>query len=265
MRHNRLTIADLRAMKGKRQLTMLRVESLDEAAAAQAAGIDMISVPPVLLQNPQFRDAAPTLFTVSSLSYGLYATPNEYLRAAFTLVRASADAIYTSASMKVVAALRREAIPVCGHTGMIPTQATWTGGFRAVGKTAASAMLVWKQVKALERAGAAMAEIEVVPEDLAAAISRRTSLIMISMGAGAGCDGQYLFASDVLGSHKGHYPRHAKTYRNFTAEYERLQNERIAAFREYADDVTGGAFPAPRNKVAMDRAELDAFLAEIDG
>ena len=264
MRHDRLTIADLRALKGKRQLTMLRVESLDEAAAAQQAGIDMISVPPALLQDRQFRDAAPTLFTVSSLSYGLYATPNDYLRAAFPLIRASADAIYTSASMKVVAALRREAVPVCGHTGMIPTQATWTGGFKAVGKTATSAMHVWRQVKSLEKAGAAMAEIEIVPEPLAAEISKRTSLVMISMGSGAGCDGQYLFAADVLGSHNGHYPRHAKTYRDFTLEYERLQNERVAAFREYADDVRSGGFPAARHNVGMDPAELDSFLAQID-
>ena len=31
MRKNRPTVADLRAMKGKRQLTMLRVLTLDEA------------------------------------------------------------------------------------------------------------------------------------------------------------------------------------------------------------------------------------------
>ena len=34
----RPTIADLRALKGQRQLSMLRVETLDEAAAAQQAG-----------------------------------------------------------------------------------------------------------------------------------------------------------------------------------------------------------------------------------
>ena len=92
-----------------------------------------------------------------------------------------------------------KAFPVCGHVGLIPSQATWTGGFRAVGKTADTAMLVWSQVKALEEAGAFAAEIEVVPVDIASAISERTSLFMISMGAGAGCDAQYLFAEDVLG------------------------------------------------------------------
>ena len=36
----RLTVADLATLKGQRQLTMLRVVTLDQAAAAQDAGID---------------------------------------------------------------------------------------------------------------------------------------------------------------------------------------------------------------------------------
>ena len=35
------TVADLLALKGKRQLTMLKFFSLDEAAAAEAAGLDI--------------------------------------------------------------------------------------------------------------------------------------------------------------------------------------------------------------------------------
>ena len=60
---------------------------------------------------------------------------------------------------------------------------------------------------------------------------------MLSMGAGAGCDAQYLFAEDVLGSNRGHMPRHSKVYRNFAAEYDRLQAERVAAFGEFVADV----------------------------
>src|SRR6185436_8039791 len=118
-------------------------------------------------------------------------------------------AIYCAASLDTIRALRAEGVPVCGHSGLIPSQATWTGGFKAVGKTAETARLVWRQVRALEEAGAFAAEIEVVPSEVAAAISARTSLVLISMGAGAGCDAQYLFADDVLGSNTGHVPRHA--------------------------------------------------------
>ena len=260
----KLTVADLRALKGTRQLCMLRVESVEEAAAAQQAGIDMISVAPQLLKHPQFRDAAPTVFVVASLSYGLYATPKDYLRAAFEVRRAGADAVYCAASLRVVRRLAEERVPVCGHAGLIPSQATWTGGFKAVGKTVESARRVLRQVRDLEKAGAVMAELEVVPEAVAAAIARRTSLILLSMGSGAGCDGQYLFATDVLGAHKGHYPRHSKTYRNFAAEHDRLQAERIAAFGEFAGDVSSGAYPAARHTVAVDGEVLAAFVGQLD-
>lgn len=161
--------------------------------------------------------------------------------------------------------MREEGIPVCGHVGLVPSKATWTGGFRAVGTTAASALEVWRQTKALEEAGAFAAEIEVVPDGIAAAISARTSMLMLSMGAGTGCDGQYLFAEDVLGSNRGHYPRHARTYRNFAAEYDRLQQKRIAAFREFASDVRSGAYPEKGHLVGVEQKELSAFLAELEG
>ena len=49
MKSSRPTVADLQAMKGKRQLTMLRVVTLEEAGAAEKAGVDLVSVPPALL------------------------------------------------------------------------------------------------------------------------------------------------------------------------------------------------------------------------
>ena len=86
-------------------------------------------------------------------------------------------------------------------------------------------------MRALEAAGAFAAEIEVVPEPIASEIAKRTSLVLFSMGAGTGCDAQYLFAEDILGYTRGHRPRHAKTYRDFDAEHARLQRERVARVR----------------------------------
>lgn len=263
MKTKRPTVADLQAMKGKRQLTMLRVVTLEEAAAAEQAGIDLVSVPPSLL-GPTFREAAPTVFAFPGLEYGDLVTADDYLRAAFLAMKAGGDAVYCAAGLSTVRRLREEGIPVCGHVGLIPSKATWTGGFRAVGKTAQSALEIFRQVKALEEAGAFAAEIEVVPGEIAAAISAKTALVMLSMGAGTGCDAQYLFADDVLGQNRGHYPRHAKVYRNFAAEYDRLQQERIAAFREYADDVRSGTYPGKGHLVGIEQAELAAFLDRID-
>lgn len=259
MKTKRPTVADLQAMKGKRQLTMLRVVTLEEAEAAEQAGIDLVSVPPALL-GPAFREAAPTVFAFPGLEYGDFVTADDYLRGAFQVMKAGGDAVYCAAGLSTVRRLREEGIPVCGHVGLIPSKATWTGGFRAVGKTAESALEIFRQVKALEEAGAFAAEIEVVPGEIAAAISARTALVMLSMGAGTGCDAQYLFADDVLGQNRGHYPRHAKVYRNFAAEYDRLQQERIAAFREYADDVRSGAYPEKGHLVGIEPSELAAFL-----
>ncbi|MDP9810663.1 3-methyl-2-oxobutanoate hydroxymethyltransferase [Rhizobium tibeticum] len=260
----RPTVDDLLAMKGKRQLSMLRVVALEEAEAAEAAGIDLISVPPELLFDPQFRDAAPGRFAIPGGEYGQSgATTDEILRSAVTMRAASADAIYCAASLQTIRRLRDEHIPVCGHTGLIPSHSTWTGGFRAVGKTAASAAFVYKQVKDLEAAGAFSAEIEVVPAEVAAAISERTSMLLISMGAGSGCDAQYLFSEDLLGLNRGHYPRHAKVYRNLAAEYDRIQLERIAAFREYAADIASGAYPEEHHRVPVDAEELERFLSRL--
>ncbi|MDK1494034.1 3-methyl-2-oxobutanoate hydroxymethyltransferase [Sinorhizobium sp. 7-81] len=262
MKHRRPTVSDLLSMKGTRQLTMLRVVTLDEAEAAEEAAIDLVSVPPALL-GPEFREAAPSVFAFPGLEYGDFVTAEDYLRAAFQAMRAGGDAVYCAAGLSTVRRLREEGIPVCGHVGLIPSKATWTGGFRAVGKTAESALAVWRQVKSLEEAGAFAAEIEVVPAEVATAISRRTSLLMLSMGAGTGCDAQYLFAEDVLGQNRGHYPRHAKVYRDFAAEFDRLQQERVAAFREYAEDVRSGAYPEKAHLVGIAPAELEDFLEKI--
>src|SRR5271167_2267882 len=77
-------------------------------------------------------------------------------------------------ALDTIAKLAAEGIPVVGHVGLIPARATWTGGFKAVGKTAASALHVYEHVKALESAGAVAAEIEVVPARVATEISKRT-------------------------------------------------------------------------------------------
>ncbi len=86
---------------------------------------------------------------------------------------------------------------------------------------------------------------------------------MISMGSGSGCDAQYLFTCDVLGETVGRIPRHAKVYRNFATERERLQNERIAAFMEFRRDVQTGALPEDAQVVQSLPGELEKFKAMI--
>ncbi|PZQ97046.1 MAG: 3-methyl-2-oxobutanoate hydroxymethyltransferase [Cereibacter sphaeroides] len=257
------TIADLRARKGKGQLTMLRYFSLEEAAAAEEAGIDIASVPDDILTHPDYRKVAPSIFSMTGMDHRGAGTRDDYLRYSGKMLMAGADALYCSAGLGTVEYLAKEHIPIVGHVGLVPSRATWTGGFRAVGKTAESALALYEEVKAYENAGAFAVEIEVVPVEVATEISKRVNILLWSMGSGPGCDAQYLFAEDILGTNRGHMPRHSKVYRNFAAEFDRLQQERIAAFREYCDDVETGRYPENQHVVSMAEEELDAFRARI--
>ncbi len=258
------TVADLLADKGKGQKTMLRYFSLDEAAAAEAAGIDIASVPDDILFHPSYRDVAPSVFSMTGRTHLEAGTPDDYLRWAADAMNRGADAIYCSGSFDTVEYLANEYIPVVGHVGLCPSRATWTGGFRAVGKTAEGALRMMQEVKDYEQAGAFAVEIEVVPQEVASEITQRTEILLWSMGAGPGCDAQYLFANDILGYTEGHVPRHSKAYRDFAAEYARLQQERVAAFAEFAADVQSGAYPEPRHLVGIDPDELAAFRAGLE-
>ena len=263
MTRKKPTVADLRARKGKGQLTMLRIFTIEEAAAAEEAGIDVVSIPPELATHPDYRKVAPSLFSMTGVDHREAGTRDDYLRFAGRMLMAGADALYCSAGLGTVKFLADEHIPVVGHVGLVPSRCTWTGGFKAVGKTADAALAMLEEVRAYEQAGAFAVEIEVVPVEVATAISQRVGILLWSMGSGPGCDVQYLFAEDILGTNRGHMPRHSKVYRNFAAEFDRLQRERIAAFREFIADVANGAYPEEGHIVRMPEAELAAFRAKL--
>ncbi|MFZ9675371.1 MAG: 3-methyl-2-oxobutanoate hydroxymethyltransferase [Ilumatobacteraceae bacterium] len=267
MTRRRLTVDDLARMKGRRQLTMLRIFTIEEAAAAEEAGIDLASAPPELVTHPRYREVAPSLFTLTGRSHIEAGSADDHLRWAGEMLQAGADCIYCSGSMDRVEHLAKEYIPVVGHVGLVPSRVTWTGGYRAVGRTADEALRVYRECVDLENAGAIAAEIEVVPPEVASEVSKRLKRLSLwSMGSGAGCDAQYLFAMDILGdtsnqsmSGIAHVPRHSKVYRDFAAEHARLQRERVAAFTEYRLDVESGAFPADEHVVRMKPDEWERF------
>ena len=115
------------------------------------------------------------------------------------------------------------------------------------------------QIK-IDKAGAVGIEIEVVPPKVAAIITKKVNILTLSMGSGSDCDGQYLFANDVLGYTQGHIPRHARVYRNFREEYEKLQKERVNAFKEYHDDAINKKFNDPKITVGIEDNEYEKFL-----
>jgi 3-methyl-2-oxobutanoate hydroxymethyltransferase len=263
MNRSRPTVADIRAWRDTRQMTMVHIEDAAEARACAAAGIDVLSIE-APIWDASMRDAAGDCFVQVGLLYGELATTDDYLRAAHNGMRVGGDCCYCAASTQIVRRLADEGVPVVGHVGLIPSRRTWTGGFKAVGKTLDTAKLVFEQVRALEDAGAFAAEIEVVPAAITAAIAKRTSLVLFSMGAGSGGHAQYLFSTDVLGYSDWWTPRHAKQYRNFRAEHERLQAERVAAFAEFRADVDSGEYPTSEHTVSVADDVLEQFVEFLD-
>lgn len=258
----KLTIRDIREAKGKRTFAQVHVKSTDEARACEEAGVDML----IVEENVEMvRAGAPdTFLTVGAMTPEVACSDAGAIRVAFDRLLRGADAVYTGQSLDRVRAMAREKVPVVGHVGLVPYRSSWYGGLRAVGKTADQALAIYREVLAYQDAGAIAVEMELVPERVAAEISKRVDITVVSLGSGPGCDVQYLFACDILNITKGHIPRHAKTYVNLAPELERIQALRRDAFRAFREEVASLRFPRPEHNVKIRDEEFDAFLSAID-
>ena len=255
---HRTTVYDLLSQKGQRKWLQLHVDDAAEAAAAVEAGIGILSCEPDH-HFEEIRAAVPSTFLSVGMPHGAVASPEEAVRLGFTMMERGADAVYCSHSPYFIEAMAREGIPVTGHVGLVPNRAAWTN-FRAIGKTPDEAVKVLQSVKDLENAGAAAVEVEVVPVRVAEYITRTTPMITMGMGTGSACDTTYLFSSDILGTHSGHYPRHSKKYADFVQLLSELQTARVGAFKAFVADVADGGYPEPRHQLDMDDVAFDAFL-----
>ena len=268
-KRKKLTVYDYLKSKGKRQLSNLFVHTVEEAAAAEEAGIDYIVAAHDLPQfgiNASFndvkkiREVAPNCFMQSA---GPIPPASEYeaIKFAHDYLSFGVDCIYVgNHSLKWIKAMRDENIPTIGHVGLVPGKSTWIGGLRAIGKTADEAIDVLKHTLDLQDAGVIGVELEVVPPKVAKVITEKVEIITMSMGSGSDCDAQFLFSNDVLGWNEGHIPRHARVYRDFKKEFARLQSERILAFREFHDDTINKKFNDPEITVQIKDDEYDKFL-----
>ena len=269
MSRKKLTVYDYLQCKGKRQLSVMFVHSEDEAAAAEEAGIDMIctshDAPQFGINNSfdeliRIRKAAPTCFMQSG---GAVRVASEYeaMKLSHKYLDIGADVIYGGNwSYKWIRALREEFVPINSHVGLVPGNATWIGGFVAQGKTADKAIRILEHTLELQDAGVIGVELEVVPPKVAEVVTQKVDIMTLSMGSGSGCDGQYLFANDVLGYTKGHIPRHARIYKDFKKEHEKLQRERVDAFKSFHEDTINKKFDDPKITVGIEDKEYEKFL-----
>ena len=156
-------------------------------------------------------------------------------------------------SQRIIEALVKAGIPVMGHIGWTPQAQHGLGGkVKVQGKDRTQARALLADALAVQEAGAFSIVLELVPEQLAGAITERLKIPTIGIGAGPLCSGQVQVVTDLLGL--GDFvPRHARPYTNL----RQIIGEAAAA---YAADVAAGTFPGDKETVRMDDAVLDEAL-----
>lgn len=127
-------------------------------------------------------------------------------------------------------------IPVMAHIGFTPQFLYQLGGYRVQGKTEESQAKLLELADSLAKAGCFGIVLEMVPAKLAEQMTKALPIPTIGIGAGAGCDGQVLVTSDLLGVSDGFSPKFAK-------RYARLHEPIKKALSEFKSEVESGVFP----------------------
>jgi 3-methyl-2-oxobutanoate hydroxymethyltransferase len=193
---------------------------------------------------------------VGDMPFLSYSSPEEALANAGRFLReAGAQAVKVEGGVRVtriIDALVKAGIPVMGHIGLTPQAINTFGKVRVQGRSREQARALLHDASAVQEAGAFAVVVELVPQQLAAAITARLRIPTIGIGAGAGCAGQIQVITDVLGL-GSFVPRHARPYAD-------LRGTILAAATAYRADVEAGTFPGDAQSTRMDEAVLDEVL-----
>ena len=193
---------------------------------------------------------------VADMPFLSYSTPEDAIANAGRFLReGGVQAVKVEGgvrSARVIEALVKAGIPVMAHIGLTPQAINAFGKVRVQGKSREQARSLLADALAVQEAGAFAVVLELVPGQLAAAITERLTIPTIGIGAGAGCSGQIQVITDTLGW--GDWtPKHARRYAD-------LRGTILGAVEQYKADVEAGSFPAEAETVLMDPAVLDEVL-----
>lgn len=193
---------------------------------------------------------------VADMPFLSYATPEDAIANAGRFLReAGVQAVKIEGgvrSARTIEALVKAGIPVMAHIGLTPQAINAIGRVRVQGKSRDQARQLLADALAVQEAGAFSVVLELVPGQLAAAITERLRIPTIGIGAGAGCSGQIQVITDTLGL--GDWaPKHARRYAD-------LRGTILGAIVQYRADVEAGTFPGDAETVLMDAAVLDDVL-----
>lgn len=264
-------------------IVMVTAYDFPSARTAEAAGVDMVlvgdsgamtvlgypSTVPVELDEllvlaRAVRRGLRTPFMVGDLPFGSYEVSDE--QAVGTALRfvkeAGCDAVKLEGggetSVSRARAIVNAGIPVMGHVGLTPQTATALGGYKAQGRTAAAALRVDREARALQDVGCFSLVFEAIPSSLAADLMAQLDVLVIGIGAGPATDGQVLVFHDLLGIG-------APAGARFVKQYAEVQAAMDAGLSAYAAEVRSGDYPAPEHGYGMDEAELQAFRGQRGG
>jgi 3-methyl-2-oxobutanoate hydroxymethyltransferase len=263
-------------------ITWLTCYDYPTAYLQEQAGIDMIlvgdslgmtmlgyeSTLPVTMDDmirhaSAVRRGAPNTFIIGDMPYMSYqaSTETAIRNAGRFMAEASCDAIKLEGGAEMaerIQGIARAGIPAIGHLGLTPQSVSALGGFRVQGKSAALAKKIVDDAKALEKAGAFMILLELVPDRLCQLITERAeNCIIMSLGSGPHAHGQLLIYHDMFGLYPRFKPKMAKVFGNAG---EVILN----GLKAYHDEVIDKTFPAPENWFGMKDDEYDELVKILD-
>jgi 3-methyl-2-oxobutanoate hydroxymethyltransferase len=170
-------------------------------------------------------------------------TPEDTFQNAAELMAAGANMVKIEGGeimSETIEFLIRRGIPVCAHIGLTPQSVHQLGGYKVQGESAHQAKQLMIDAVALEKAGASMLLMELVPTALAKKVTKRLSIPTIGIGAGVDCSAQVLVLYDMLGIYSG---KKARFMKNFMTGAESIK----VAVENYVKEVKAGRFPGPEH------------------
>ncbi|MGL4544911.1 MAG: 3-methyl-2-oxobutanoate hydroxymethyltransferase [Plesiomonas sp.] len=186
------------------------------------------------------RQGAPECLLLGDMPFMSYATPEQACLNAAKLMQAGANMVKLEGGNWLVDTIRmltERAVPVCAHLGLTPQSVHLFGGYKVQGRDEDGAEQILHDALLLQQAGAQMLVLECVPEGLASEITRRLTIPVIGIGAGANTDGQILVMHDALGISANYMPKFSKNYLAATGDIRQ-------AISQYVAEVEQGTFPA---------------------
>ena len=241
------------------KITMLTAYDASFAALADLAGIEVIlvgdslgmvcqghnSTLPVTLDAMRYHTECVARglqkqhgrpIVLGDMPFGTYATPEQAFRSASELMRVGAHMVKLEGGAwlaPTVEFLVTRGIPVCGHIGLTPQSVNTLGGYRVQGRTDSAAQQLMQDALQLEKAGAQLLVMEMVPAVLSGDITRAlTTCATIGIGAGVDTAGQILVLHDMLGATQGKVPKFAHNFMNEASSIQDAMSAFVRAVKE---------------------------------